>query len=183
MSGIGAAADENVVANDVVFAVMLMERAVHGVIDEVVFHQKPFRAFVWIQPPAAVGIRLDIVNDVVADASSCLRTERVNAAHVGQRALPDVMNPVEFNFISKRHAGVTPMPADRYAGVVQVGNFAMRNRVIFRIVSNPNANGGRMKTPCFGNQAVVDNVVLADAVVLSPRGAAAYFDAACAQVC
>ena len=72
------------------------------------------------------------------------------------------------------------MPADRYASVVQVGNLAMRNRVIFRVVSNANANGGRMKTPGLGNQAVVDNVVLADAVVLSPRGAAANFDAACA---
>ena len=46
--------EENVVAEDIIFAVMLMIRSVIGVPDDIVFHHYAFAPLVVVEPPAAV---------------------------------------------------------------------------------------------------------------------------------
>ena len=56
---------EDVVANDVLSAVMLMETARHGPIDEIVGHGDVGRAFIRVEAPPAVIERVDIMDDIV----------------------------------------------------------------------------------------------------------------------
>ena len=62
LSGIG----EDVVADDVFPAVVLMVSAVLGTLNEIVFHDDSSATFVIVEPPPAVGERIDIVDVVVA---------------------------------------------------------------------------------------------------------------------
>ena len=58
---------EDVVADDIFFAVVLVETAGACVVDEVVFHEDAGGAFVGVEAPAAVGVGIDVVEDVVGD--------------------------------------------------------------------------------------------------------------------
>jgi hypothetical protein len=56
---------QDVVADDVLAAVVLVEAARLDAVDQVVFEQDARAAFVGVQPPAAVRIGVDVVEHVV----------------------------------------------------------------------------------------------------------------------
>ena len=66
---------KDIVSQHVVFAVVLMETARLGAVDEVVLEENARAAFIGIHSPAAVGIGINVVEDVVAD-HACLRRGR-----------------------------------------------------------------------------------------------------------
>ena len=59
---------EDVVADGVLLAVVLVEAAGLRAVDEVVFQLDAGRALVGVEAPAAVGVGVDVVDDVVRDA-------------------------------------------------------------------------------------------------------------------
>ncbi len=65
---------------------MLVEAAGLGVVDEVVLQHDAGAALVGVEAPAAVGVGIDIVEDVVADDRAFGGPQRVDAAHVAEHA-------------------------------------------------------------------------------------------------
>jgi len=76
---------------------MLVEARAFTAINHVVSSRMSVAPFVRVESPAAVGIGLHIVNQVVAQNGSLLDAQRVNAAHVAQHALADVVEMIELN--------------------------------------------------------------------------------------
>ena len=58
---------EDVVPDDVLLAVVLVEAAGLGAVDEVVLHHDAGRALVGVEAPAAVVEGVDVVEEVVVD--------------------------------------------------------------------------------------------------------------------
>ena len=122
-----AAADESVlakgkdiVADDVVAAVVLIERLARGPVDEVGLDQDVGGALVGVDAPAAVAPGHDVVEHVVADPGAGGDAERVDATHVGKHPAADVVHVVAFNHVAVGSLGVAPGPADADARVIEV---------------------------------------------------------------
>ncbi len=64
------AKSQDIVANDIFSAVVLMEAAGLGIIDQIVFHNDITGALISVKTPAAVGIRINIVKNIIAHDSS-----------------------------------------------------------------------------------------------------------------
>ncbi len=108
------AESEDIVANDIFFAVVLVKAAGLGVIDEIVLHDDIAAALVGVKAPAAVAVGIDIVKDVVADNGAFGRAECINAAHVTEYAPSDMMHVVEAENVAFGQAvRIAPSPADR----------------------------------------------------------------------
>ena len=149
------AADQDVVADHVLFAVVLVEAAGLGVVDQVVLHRDAGTALVGIQSPAAVGVGVDVVEDIVADDGAFGRPQRVDAAHVAQHAVAQVMDVVETDaVVLGEPVAISPTPAGGNAGVVEVGDVVVGHRVVAAL-SNPDADGRRVDPA-----AMVDDVVV-----------------------
>jgi hypothetical protein len=86
------AANQDVVADHVLFPIVLVKTSALGVVDQIVFHRNAGAALVGIQSPAAVRVDVDIVKDVVADDCAFRRPQRINAAHVAQHAQAPAQN-------------------------------------------------------------------------------------------
>src|SRR6266542_3042575 len=77
-----AAEGEEVVTDDVVLAVMLMEAAVAGAIDQVVLSDDVRTALVEVDTPAPVAVAGDVVENVRANHRAGLDAQRVDATQV-----------------------------------------------------------------------------------------------------
>ena len=107
-----------------------MEAGAFGVVDEVVFDEDVAGAFVGVDAPPAVASGFDAVDVVVAHARAGRDAEGVDPAHVGEQALPDVVDVVVFDDVAVALAFVVaPEPADGDAGVAQVVDFVVRHDV------------------------------------------------------
>ena len=91
---------EDIVANDIFFAVVLVEAACLNVVDQIIFHHDSGAALVGIESPAAVGVGIDIVKDVVSDDGALRRPKRINPAHVTEHTPADMVHVIEADVIS-----------------------------------------------------------------------------------
>ena len=173
---------EDVVLNQVVLAVVLVEAAGLGVVHDVVFRHNVRRALVEVDPPAAIGGRQDVVNEVVRQAGAVLVAQRVDAAHVAEQAAPDVVDVVVFDDVVLRQGvAVAPGPADGDARVIQVMDVVVDDAVAGTL-PDPDADGGRMDRAAVVNAAVLHDVPLGDVVRVLADARLADLDAARAQV-
>ena len=147
---------EDVVPQHVLLAVVLVEAAGLGAVDEVVLEEDARAAFIGIHAPAAVGIGIDVVEDVVADHGAFGGAERIDAAHVAQQAPAQVMDVVEGERVPFGQAlVVAPRPAGGNAGVEEVGDFVVRDRVVAAL-PDPHAHGTGENPPAVAQDVVVD---------------------------
>ena len=150
---------EDVVADDVVASVVLMESAGFGIINEVVFHYDIAAPFVCIESPAAIGMGIDIVDDVVGDSGPGGGAEGVDSGHVAEDILSDVADSVKGDAVVFRETGiVSPAPADGDSGVEEVRDIVVSDDVVAAL-SDPDTDGARKNSA-----AVVEDVVVDDDV-------------------
>ena len=150
---------EDVVADDVFAAVVLVVAAGLGVVDEVVLHHDAGAALVVVQPPAAVIVGIDVVDDVVADGGAGRGAEGVDAAHVAQHAPAEVMDVVELDLVVVGRAGrVAPSPADGNARVAEIGDVVVRDLVV-GAVADPHAHRAAVEVAAGADDVVVDDAM------------------------
>jgi hypothetical protein len=153
-----AAVDQDVIADDVLLAVVLMEAAVLGVVDEVVLEENAGGALVGVQPPAAIGIGVDVVEDVARDDRPLGRPERVNAAHVAEEAPAEVVDAIVREEVSLAGGlAVAPAPAGGDAAVEQVGDLVVGDPVVAAL-AHPDADRAGENVTAVPNDVVVDDV-------------------------
>src|SRR5436189_3004839 len=88
---------ENVVSEDVVAAVVLVKRRALAAVDNVVFHYDSGAALVGVKTPAAVTVRVDVMDEIVSDNRTLLNAQRIDGAHIAENALPNVVEMVELD--------------------------------------------------------------------------------------
>src|SRR5690242_10825859 len=149
---------EDVIADDIVTAVMLVETRAFAVMNDVVFQQDVCAAFVRVESPAAVGERVYIVNQIISQDGSLLDSERVDAPHVAQHALADVVQMIELNHVVAAGSFlITPVPAHRNGSVVEIMDVIVRD-VIVPALKDDDADS-RRKHPSELMQMIVADLV------------------------
>ena len=149
---------KDIVSDDVVLAVMLMESAALGIVDQIVFHDDVAAALVGIESPTAIAIRLDVVYAVVGYYSPFAGAERVDRTHIAQQTQADMMQMVVDEFIAPgKTLSVAPVPACGYRAVVQVAHIIVAYPV-FIAVAHPNANRTWKQVATIMDDAVVDYI-------------------------
>ena len=106
---------------------------------------------------------------IIMDRRAGRNPQRVDASHVAEHALADMMGVVEGHFVvvgSTR--SVSPNPAQREGRVVEIIDIIMANHVVRRM-ADPNADSGRMQSPGVGDQAVLDRVMRHEFLVIGRR--------------
>ena len=135
---------------------MLVEAAGLGAEDDVVLDEEIARALVGIDAPAAVAVGLDVVDEVVAQLPAGLDRESVDAAHVGEEALAEVVDVVMLDDVAHALArAVTPYPADGDTGVIEVVDLVVRDEVGAG-VANEHADGRVVDVAAIADLAVGD---------------------------
>ena len=173
---------QDVVPDDVVLAVVLVEAAVRRVVDEVALHRDAGAALVGVEAPAAVAEAAHVVDVVMAHRGAFRRPERVDAAHVAQEALPEVVQVVPFDLVPLGAArGVAPAPAHRNRRVEEVGDLVVRDLVVRR-GADPDADRAGEEFPAVADDAVVDAVRAHHVLVLGLVVQRAHLHAARAHV-
>src|SRR5690242_10449579 len=125
---------EDVVEDDVPFAVMLMKAGVLTCIHQVVLHDDPRRALVGIQSPAAVVERIYMMDHVIAYGSAFRLTQAIDAAHIRQFSPAEVMDMVEPDMVPFRGTvPVTPHPSHGNARVAKIRDLVMGDGIIARL--------------------------------------------------
>ncbi len=161
-----AAAGEHVVAHDVLAAVVLIEHLRAGVVADVVLHQEVRAALVQVDAPAAVIGLANVVDEVPAQDGARLDAERVDAAHVAEHALAQVVDVVALDAVAARdRLAVAPDPAAGDAAVVQVVDVVVRDDVV-EAVHDQDADRAREHAA-----ARVDGVVGDDVAARAVAGA------------
>ena len=103
---------QDVVAKDILFAVMLVHASVLHVVHQIVLIKNPGASFIRVQTPATVTRRIYIMNQIVADDSAFGWTQRIHPAHVAEHFIAEMMQVVVFNSVALGGALiVTPTPA------------------------------------------------------------------------
>ena len=91
----------------------------------------------------------------MADARARRDAQRVNAAHIAERATADMVQVIEFDDVSLAlRLGVTPGPANRDRRVEKVGDVVVRDRVVARL-PDPDADTAWKDPASAANDAVV----------------------------
>jgi len=122
---------QDIVADDVFFAVVLVESAGLSIVDQVVLQNDAGAALIGVESPAAVGISVDVVKDVIADDSPFRWSQRINSAHVTEHRLSDMVHVVEADGVAFSQAlGVAPAPADRNSRIEKVADVVMRDGIV-----------------------------------------------------
>src|SRR5437667_3173540 len=85
------AESEDIVANVIPAAIVLVEPGAFATVNHVVLQHDVGAAFVRVKSPAAVGMRVHLMNQVVANYSPLLNAKRIDAAHVAEHTLADVV--------------------------------------------------------------------------------------------
>ena len=129
--------DEDVVADNVLLAVIAI--------------------LVSIQPPTAVRVAVNVVEDITQDHSALGFSEHVNTSHVAHQSLTEVVNMVVGNEVA--FVGcltVAQPPTNRDAGVKQIRNLVVGDAVVTTL-TNPYTDSARKNTPSLSDDAVVYN--------------------------
>ena len=82
---------QDVVFDEIVAPVVLVKSPVVNVVNEIIFKANPRASFIRIKPPSAITRRVNIVDDIVAHRSAFRFSEGINATHVAQDSIPEVM--------------------------------------------------------------------------------------------
>ncbi len=154
------AVGQNIIADDVVAAVVLVVSARLHAIDQVVFQHNAGTPFVIVQTPttsAVTVVRIDVVDNVVADRGPFSQSQRVNASHITQDAPAQVMDMIELNHVVGRDGGcVAPTPTNRNTGVEVIADVVV-SHLIVPAVANPHANRTVVDAGSLVNDIVVTN--------------------------
>ena len=154
-----AGRSQDVVGDEVVFAVVLVETPRRRMMDDVVAHHDPARTFVGVQPPAAVVVADDVVDQIPLDGRAGRDPERVDAPHVGEHAPAEVMNVVADDPVALCRARlVAPGPPHRDPRVGEVGDLATLDGGPVGL-TDPDPDSRRMEAAAMGNRAVADRVL------------------------
>lgn len=150
---------EDVVADDVFLAVVLVVAAAFGVVDEVVFHEDAGAALVVVEAPSAVGVGDDMMDVVAADDGAFGGAEGVDGTHVAEEAIADVVDVVVCDEVSFGLAVVvSPAPADGDAGVGEVADVVVGDAVV-TAVADPDADGAGEDLAGVADEVVVEGLV------------------------
>jgi len=124
------AAPKHVVAYIVGAAEVQVHAAAVGADHDIVLDFDLARSFVKVNAPGAgaiTAIAAHFANQVLGNDGAGRNADRVDAAHVGQHALPDVEQRIAKDQVAARGgARIAPAPADRNAGVGGVRNLVVR---------------------------------------------------------
>ena len=176
---------QDVVVEVVVAAVMLMDAAELHMVDEIEGLFDFGAAFVSVEAPSAcsvVVIGIDVVDMVVGDGRAVGATERIDAAHVGEDALADVMDVVVVDMVAMGDGvAVAPCPAHGDARVEEIADLVVRQRVVAG-VADPDAVGAVVEAATVGDDAIVDSDEIRHLRMVFRNGGCADFDAATAQI-
>ncbi len=173
---------EDVVVDEVGFAVMLVETGALAAIDDVAFEHDSGTAFVGVKAPRAVFEFRDVVNEVVAEDRSGLKAEGVDAAHVAEHPLPYVVEVIEFNDVAAARRGpVSPGPSDGDGGVESIVDFVVSD-IVRGAQQDQNADGGGVDEADVVNVIVRNGVAVIGRFVRAVEVGFADADAAAAEV-
>lgn len=110
---------KNVVAQNVLFAIVLVEAAGLCAIDNVVLDQNSSAALVSVDSPSTIAIRDGVVNEVVAQARAGRDPQAVYTAEVAQHSAAYVMYVVIlYPIVNGLALAIAPPPSDGDSGVV-----------------------------------------------------------------
>ena len=158
----------DVVADDVLLAVMLVEVGVGGAVADVVLDQDAGAALVGVDRQRARVVVVDVVHQIVAQHRPRRIAQAVDAAHVAEHAAADVVDVVELDHVVMGAGrGIAPTPADRDAGVVQVADLVVRDPVVAG-PADPDAHRAGIDLAAVVDQVVVDGIALGG-LGLGPR--------------
>ena len=176
---------QDVVVEVVIATVMLMDAAELHVVDEIESLLDFGAAFVGIEAPAACAIiiiGIDVVDVVVGDGRAVGTAERIDAAHVGEDALADIVDVVVVDMVTMGDGiAVAPCPAHGDACVEEVADIVVRQRVVAGM-SDPDAVCAVVETATMGDDAVVDGDEIRHLRMVFRNGGCADFDASAAQI-
>lgn len=114
-------------------------------------------AFIRVNSPSAIIVGANIVNHVAHATAPGTDTQGINASHVAQDALADLVNAVVTDDIVRRKTPpITPRPADRNSRVKGVADIVVRDLII-RALANPDANSAGMNPTASRDDVVVDD--------------------------
>ena len=132
-----------------------MEPATLGSVNKVVFHLDTCGSFVGVEPPSAVAVAFDVVNDISRYLGAGADSQAVNRAHVAEHALSDVVNMVIEDFVI---FGITfaipPSPPNRDPGVVKVGDGVVGDPVVAAL-AYPDSDGAGQESAAFLDRRVI----------------------------
>src|SRR5271157_1828211 len=144
-----ASIGEDVVAEGVLLAVMLVKATVRGAIDEVVLRQNMRRSLVEVDAPSAILQARDVVEAVEADDRTFLVAQGINTAHIAEYwrlavgSHADVMDVIVLDDVPRgRRLCIAPSPTDGYARIPESMNVVMGNRIVVRL-ADPNGHTTR----------------------------------------
>ena len=179
---------EDVVAEDVLLAVVLVEASMRRAIDEVVLGQDVCGAFVEIDAPAAILKGRHVVEAVEADDRAFLVAQSIDAAHVAENRRfvigfhADVMDMVVLHDVPLgRRPAIAPGPADGNTGVPEAVNVVVGDRVVVRL-ADPQGYATGKQVAAVGDRAIGDLIAEGLFVFRVANGDFADFDAAGAQI-
>ena len=157
---------ENIVADDIFLAVMLMETGTLATIDQVILHTDAGRTFVGIESPTTVTERVDVVDMVVADLCTVRIAQGIDTAHIAEYAPPDMVDVVIGDGIAlRRTVTVSPYPTDGNTRIVEIGDVVVRNLVVARLEQDDTHTRGEHATA--GTQdVVIHDIVTGEFLVL-----------------
>src|SRR5436190_10047111 len=137
---------ENVVANDIVPTVMLVKAGALAPVNHVVFEHDVRASFVGVKSPATIGVRPHVVNQIIAQDRSVLNSQGVNAAHVAEHALADVVKVIELDdvVVAGRFL-IAPIPSHGNGRVIKVVNVIVRDPILTAL-KNDKPDGRRINT-------------------------------------
>ena len=148
---------EDVVAEHVLLAVVLVHGAVAAALHEVRGEHDAVRPLVRVEPPRGrprAGVAVHVVHPVAHHLAARAVAERVEAAHVREHAPADVVDAVERDAVAAHHRGtVPPRPAHRDARVAEVADVVVLHRAVVH-VSQPHADRAVEKASTMPDDAV-----------------------------
>ena len=90
---------ENIVSYVILFSVMLMETSAFTTVYQIVFHNDTGTSLISIKSPAAIIIRINMMDYIIVDTGSGRDTQCVNGSHIGQFSPTDMMNIIVSDLI------------------------------------------------------------------------------------
>src|SRR2546427_6170346 len=154
------AVGENVVANDIFSTVMLVKTGAFAPVNHVVFKKDVCAPFVGVESPPTIGVRPHVMNQIVAQDRSFLNSQCVNAAHVAEHALADVVKVIKLdNVVVAGSFLIAPVPSYGNRCVIKVMNMIVRDSILTAL-KNDQTDGGRINTAELVQVVVANDVAV-----------------------
>src|SRR5207249_3677455 len=149
---------KNVISQNIFAPVMLMKSSALTPVDDVALKNNSAAPFIRVKAPAAVRERVDVVNEIIADHRAGLRAECVDRAHIAEPKLADIVQMIVLDQIGATgRLAITPRPADRDGGVIEIMNVIVHD-AIGPALQNHYADGRRVDLAEVMQMIVSDDV-------------------------